>query len=178
MKGDAKMSDFPDYEKAMKAFLADGADNATAAMKPVAEAQDKLSKIALAAAKDGIAESQSWTNAAMAALEPLTKPVTTPAELAAASTEFARSHMHAAPKHLAAFADIAKAAQMATLDVMLDAGRTGMGVAAARPEPTAKTDAPTTAASKAPVNPQATKKTRAKPKAANPAKADAKPTEN
>jgi hypothetical protein len=143
------MSHGPDYEKAMRAFMADGADNANAAMRPVAETQARLSKIALAATKDGIAASQSWTNEVIAAFEPLANPAVTPAELAAASTEFARSQMQAAPKHVAAFADITKAAHKATLDVMLDAGRAGMAAVSTTATPTtetAATEAPTTEA--------------------------------
>jgi thiol:disulfide interchange protein len=201
------MSHGPDYEKAMRAFMADGADNANAAMRPVAETQARLSKIALAATKDGIAASQSWTNEVIAAFEPLANPAVTPAELAAASIEFARSQMQAAPKHVAAFADIAKAAHKATLDVMLDAGRAGMAAVsttatpttetAATEAPTTETAAPMTAApagkaqeatlkkatvknatvKKATVKKATGKKAGTQPKAAKPAKAAAVETE-
>lgn len=196
------MSHGPDYEKAMRAFMADGADNANAAMRPVAETQARLSKIALAATKDGIAASQSWTNEVIAAFEPLANPAVTPAELAAASTEFARSQMQAAPKHVAAFADITKAAHKATLDVMLDAGRAGMAAVsttatpttetAATEAPTTETAAPMTAApagkaqeatvknatvKKATVKKATGKKAGTQPKAAKPAKAAAVETE-
>jgi thiol:disulfide interchange protein len=182
--------------------MADGADNANAAMRPVAETQARLSKIALAATKDGIAASQSWTNEVIVALEPLANPAATPAELAAASTEFARSQMQAAPKHVAAFADIAKAAHKATLDVMLDAGRAGMAAVsttatpttetAATEAPTTETAAPMTAApagkaqeatvknatvKKATVKKATGKKAGTQPKAAKPAKAAAVETE-
>jgi hypothetical protein len=196
------MSHGLDYEKAMRAFMADGADNANAATKPVAETQARLSKIALAATKDGIAASQSWTNEVIAALEPLANPAATPAELAAASTEFARSQMQAAPKHVAAFADIAKAAHKATLDVMLDAGRAGMAAVSTTATPTtetAATEAPTTeiaapmtaapagkaqeatvkkaTVKKATVKKATGKKAGTQPKAAKPAKAAAAETE-
>ena len=196
------MSHGPDYEKVMRAFMADGADNANAAMKPVSETQARLSKIALAATKDGIAASQSWTNEVIAALEPLANPAATPAELAAASTEFARSQMQAAPKHVAAFADIAKAAHKATLDVMLDAGRAGMAAVSTTATPTtetAATEAPTTeiaapmtaapagkaqeatvkkaTVKKATVKKATGKKAGTQPKAAKPAKAAAAETE-
>jgi hypothetical protein len=62
-------------------------------------------------------------NETIAALDTFAKPVEKPADIAAASTEFAKAQAEAAPKHLASFADVAKKAQVETAEIILKAGK-------------------------------------------------------
>jgi hypothetical protein len=62
-------------------------------------------------------------NETMDAIDRLAKAGPAATDLAAASSEFAAEQAKAMPKHMAAFVDIAKAAQAEAMDVMLSAGQ-------------------------------------------------------
>ena len=117
------MFTFADYTKAMEKFVSASPFEMADNLKPYVDYQTKLSQVAFDAAKRNIEISQAWMNETVAALDAFAKPVEKPADLAAASTEFAKAQVAAAPKHLASIADVAKKAQVDTAEIMLKAGK-------------------------------------------------------
>jgi hypothetical protein len=111
-----------DYKQAMdKMAVATPADVAEA-MKPLADCQAKFSQITLDVAKKNLAAGQAMVNETMEALDRFSKAGPAANDFVAASTEFVSERAKAMPKHIAAFADIAKTAQAEVMDVMLSAG--------------------------------------------------------
>ena len=117
------MFTFADYTKALEKFVSASPFEMADSLKPVVDYQTKLSQVAFDAAKKNIEISQTWMNETVAAFDAFAKPVEKPADLAAASTEFAKAQVEAAPKHLASIADVAKKAQVDTAEIMLKAGK-------------------------------------------------------
>jgi len=112
-----------DYAKTMEKFVTASPFEMAESLKPLADYQTKLSQIAFDSAKKNIEISQTWMNETIAALDGFAKPFEKPADLAAASTEFAKAQVEAAPKHLASMADVAKKAQVDTAEIILKAGK-------------------------------------------------------
>jgi hypothetical protein len=112
-----------DYKKALDKMAAATPADMAEAMKPMADYQAKLSQITLDAAKKNLAAGQAMVNETMDALDRLAKAGPAATDMAAASSEFAAKQAKAMPKHMAAFVDIAKAAQAEAMDVMLSAGQ-------------------------------------------------------
>jgi hypothetical protein len=112
-----------DYKKALDKMAAATPADMAEAMKPMADYQAKLSQITLDAAKKNLAAGQAMVNETMDALDRLAKAGHEATDMAAASSEFAAEQAKAMPKHMAAFVDIAKAAQAEAMDVMLSAGQ-------------------------------------------------------
>jgi hypothetical protein len=117
------MFTFADYTKAMEQFVSATPFEIAENMKPFVDYQAKLSQVAFDAAKKNVEIGQTWVNETIAALDTFAKPVEKPADIAAASTEFAKAQAEAAPKHLASFADVAKKAQVETAEIILKAGK-------------------------------------------------------
>ncbi len=117
------MFTFADYTKAMEKFVSASPFEMADNLKPFIDYQTKLSHVAFDAAKKNIEIGQTWMNETIVALEAFAKPVEKPADLAAASTEFAKVQVEAAPKHLASIAEVAKKAQVDTAEIMLKAGK-------------------------------------------------------
>jgi hypothetical protein len=117
------MFTFADYTKAMEQFVSATPFEMAENMKPFVDYQAKLSQVAFDAAKKNVEIGQTWVNETIAALDAFAKPVDKPADIAAASTEFAKAQAEAAPKHLASFADVAKKAQVETAEIILKAGK-------------------------------------------------------
>jgi hypothetical protein len=117
------MFTFADYTKAMEQFVSATPFEMAENMKPFVDYQAKLSQVAFDAAKKNVEIGQTWVNETIAALDAFAKPVEKPADIAAASTEFAKAQAEAAPKHLASFADVAKKAQVETAEIILKAGK-------------------------------------------------------
>jgi hypothetical protein len=112
-----------DYTKAFEKFSTASPFEMADNFKPFIEYQTKLSQVAFDAAKKNIEISQTWLNDTITALDAFAKPVEKPADFAAASTEFAKAQVEAAPKHLASIADVAKKAQVDTAEIILKAGK-------------------------------------------------------
>jgi hypothetical protein len=117
------MFTFADYTKAMEKFVSATPFEVAENMKPFVEYQAKLSQVAFDAAKKNVEIGQAWVNETIEALDTFAKPAEKPADVAAASTEFAKAQVEAAPKHIASFADVAKKAQVETAEIMLNAGK-------------------------------------------------------
>jgi len=84
------MFTFADYTKAMEKFVSATPFEVAENMKPFVEYQAKLSQVAFDAAKKNVEIGQAWVNETIEALDTFAKPAEKPADVAAASTEFAR----------------------------------------------------------------------------------------
>jgi hypothetical protein len=117
------MFTFADYTKAVEKFVSSTPFEVAENVKPFIEYQAKLSQVAFDAAKKNVEISQAWVNETISAFDEFSKPVEKPADIAAASTEFAKAQAEAAPKHFASFAEVAKKAQVETAEIILNAGK-------------------------------------------------------
>lgn len=87
------------------------------------ELTEQLSGVALGAAAKSNEISTKWTNDTLAKLEEMSKAKSEPADYATAMSDFASASVEAATANMAAFADIAKKAQMETVELMMAAGK-------------------------------------------------------
>ena len=88
-----------------------------------AEFSGKMAKIALSAAEKNAELSQAWTKDTLGKLETATEVQKDPSDYAKAVSDVASSQAQSAPEHIAAFAEVAKKAQMDTIELMLAAGK-------------------------------------------------------
>jgi hypothetical protein len=119
----AKTQDFTTMMKDMMgAFPMD-----TAAMedafKTTAALNEKLSGVALEAAEKSFELSNKWTKDTLSKLGDVSKAKAEPADYAKSITDFASGSVEVAAEHMAAFAEIAKKAQMDTVELMMAAGK-------------------------------------------------------
>ena len=115
-----------DFTKAIENFFAAAPVDMSAfndIAKNTAEFNSKLSQIALKAAEQNAEISNTWTQETLAKMEELTSVQKDPADYAKAISEFAASQAQASPEHVAAFAEIAKKAQMETVELMMAGGK-------------------------------------------------------
>lgn len=111
------------FEDAFSAFKFD--QNATnEAYKSVAEFNEKLAKISLQAAEQNAELSAKWTKETISKLSNVAKAKADPAEAAKAVADFAQEQAQVSPEHVAQFAEIAKQAQLATVELFMEAGKT------------------------------------------------------
>lgn len=93
------------------------------AFKNVAEFNSKFSSIVLNAAEKNAELSQAWTKETLKKLQDVTKPHADPADYAKAIADVTTASAQATPDHLAAFAEVAKKAQMDAIELMTTAGK-------------------------------------------------------
>ena len=84
---------------------------------------EKLSAVNLDAAHKSTELSAKWASETLAKMQDLTKAKKEPADYAKSVTDFASTSAEAAAEHMAAFAEIAKAVQTQTLELMMAAGK-------------------------------------------------------
>ncbi len=84
---------------------------------------EKLSGVALTAAEKSAELSSKWTKETLAKLTDVSKAKTDPADYAKAVTDFASANAEVAAENIAAFAEIAKAVQSQTVELMMAAGK-------------------------------------------------------
>ncbi len=120
------MANTQDFNTAIKdmmgAFPAD-----MSAMNDVFKTQaafsEKLTKLALEAAKKSTEISTKWTNETIARTGDVTKTKDDPADYGKSVNDFATAQSELMTKNLAAFADVAKKVQMDTVELMMAAGK-------------------------------------------------------
>lgn len=120
------MSKTPDPLEYFKAIMNDGmmdVNSASAMFAGASEYAAKLSKIALEAAEKSAELSNAWTKQSLKKLEAFGEPLSEPTQIAKISSEIAAAQAQEAPEHLAKFAEVAKSAQMATIELLMSAGR-------------------------------------------------------
>lgn len=110
------------FKDVMGAFPVD-----TAAMentfKTTASLNEKLSSVAIDAARKSADISGKWTKETLAKLSDMSKAKQEPADYAKAMTDFASASAEVAAEHMAAFAEVAKKVQMETVELMMAAGK-------------------------------------------------------
>ncbi|SLN45563.1 hypothetical protein ROA7450_02204 [Roseovarius albus] len=93
------------------------------AFKNQAALSEKLSGVALSAAEKSAELSSKWTKETLAKLTDVSKAKADPADYAKAVTDFASANAEVAAENIAAFAEIAKAVQTQTVELMMAAGK-------------------------------------------------------
>lgn len=87
------------------------------------ELGSKLSKIALIAAEKNAEISSAWTKETLTKLEGASVVQKEAADYAKVASDFASSQAQTSPEHIAAFAEVAKKAQMETIELMMALGK-------------------------------------------------------
>ena len=111
------------FKDAMAAFPID-ASAAEGAFKTTADLNEKISTVALTAAKDSTEISTKWAQDTLKGLSDVSKAKSQPTDYTQALTDFVSDYSKAATEHMTAFAEIAKKAQADTLELMTAAGKT------------------------------------------------------
>jgi len=93
------------------------------AFKTTATLSEKLSGVALEAAKKSTELSASWTKDTLSKMTEMSKAKAEPADYAKSMTEFASAQAEVTAENMAAFAEIAKKVQMDTVELMMAAGK-------------------------------------------------------
>lgn len=138
-----KTPDYMDYFKSMMSGDMMDAKSAGAMFASASEYTAKLNRIALEAAEKSAELSNEWTKESLQKLEAFGEPISEPTELAKITSEIAAAHAHEAPEQLAKFAEVAKAAQMATIELLMSAGKEAQSEVAAAAKKTAAKHAKT-----------------------------------
>ena len=84
---------------------------------------ERVAKVALEAAEKSSEISAKWTKETLSKVGALTKVKEEPADYKKAVSDFAAAAAEMAAENLAAFAEVAKKAQMETVELMLAAGK-------------------------------------------------------
>lgn len=93
------------------------------AFKTTATLSEKLSSVALEAAKKSTELSATWTKDTLAKMADMSKAKAEPADYAKALSDFATAQAEIATENANAFAEIAKKVQMDTVELMMAAGK-------------------------------------------------------
>ena len=97
-------------------FYQDAFDN-SAAMN------EKMTKVALQAVQQSADISNKWTKETLGKISTISKAKTDPADYAKALTDFASAQAEATAENIAAFAEVAKKAQMETVELVMAEGK-------------------------------------------------------
>jgi len=112
-----------EYTKNMEKFTSQNPFFSTGSVDSVLEFNSKLSKIALDTFKKNAELSQEWSKETLNALENLTKTQKNPSDYSKVINDFITQQTQSSPKHLAELAEIAKKAQLDTIDLYMTAGK-------------------------------------------------------
>jgi hypothetical protein len=93
------------------------------AMKSLMDYNSKFGKIALDTVKKNTELSQTWAKESLSALDPFVKSTEKPEDFMKIATDYMSSQTQSTPKHIAEFAEVAKKAQLETIDLMMKAGK-------------------------------------------------------
>ena len=117
------MFNFEDYSKNFEKIMAQSPIKVDEAMKSVMEYNTKLGKIALDTLKKNAELSQAWTKESLTSLDPFVKGSEKPEDFMKMTNDYVTSQAQSTPKHMAEFAEVAKKAQLETIDLMMKAGK-------------------------------------------------------
>ncbi len=93
------------------------------AFKTTAAFNEKMSKVALDAAATSAELSSKFAKETITKMTSVTKAQKEPADYSKAVTDFASAQAESAAEHMAAFAEVAKKAQMETVELLMAAGK-------------------------------------------------------
>lgn len=120
------MTNTPDFAKMFQDMFS-GKMGDTKAMndmvKDAAEFGAKFNKIALETAEKNAELSTAWVKESLGKYSAFTKTQGEPADYAKVVSEVVSAQAQATPEHVAKFAEVAKSAQMATVELMMAAGK-------------------------------------------------------
>lgn len=115
-----------DFTKAMQDMISNSPFDTKAfqnTFKSTAVLGEKMTKVALEAAEKSNEISSKWTKDAIAKVGAVSKVKDEPTDYSKAMSDFASAAAEMASENLAAFAEVAKKAQMETVELMLAAGK-------------------------------------------------------
>ena len=92
-------------------------------VRDAAEFGAKFNKIALDTAEKNAELANAWMKDSLGKYAAFTKVQAEPADYAKVASEVATAQAQATPEHVAKFAEVAKSAQMATVELMMAAGK-------------------------------------------------------
>ncbi len=119
----AKTQDFTAVFKDMLGAFPVDTKAVEEAFKSQTTLAEKLSGVSIDAAQKSTELSAKWAADTLKKIEELSKAKAEPADYAKSMTDFASTSAEAAAEHMAAFAEIAKAVQSQTLELMMAAGK-------------------------------------------------------
>jgi len=117
------MFTFDEYTKNIEKFTNQNPFFSTKSIDSVLEFNSKLSKIAIDTFKKNSEITQEWSKETLTALEKLTKTQKNPNDYTKVVNDFVVEQSQSSPKHLAEYAEIAKKAQLDTIDLYMTAGK-------------------------------------------------------
>ena len=120
------MANTQDFTAMMKDMMGAFPVDTTAmedAFKTTATLNEKLSTVAIDAAKKSSEISTKWTKDTLSKMSDISKAKAEPADYAKAMTDFASAQAEMAAEHMSAFAEVAKKVQMETVELMMAAGK-------------------------------------------------------
>jgi hypothetical protein len=119
----AKQTDFTKLFADMTAAFPVDMTAFNEAMKNSAAYAEKMSKVALDAAATSTELSSKYAKETITKMGTVTKAQKEPADYTKAVTDFASAQAESTAEHLAAFAEVAKKAQMETVELLMAAGK-------------------------------------------------------
>ena len=117
------MFNFEDYTKNFEKIMSQSPFKIDDAMKSMMDYNTRVGKIALDTVKKNTELSQSWAKESLAALDPFVKGTDKPEEFMKIASDYVSTQTQSTPKHMAEFAEVAKKAQLETIDLMMKAGK-------------------------------------------------------
>jgi len=120
------MTNTPDYSKMFQDMFAGKFGDTKAVndmVKDAAEFGAKFNKIALETAEKNAELSTAWMKDSLTKFDAFTKVQAEPADYAKVTADVVSAQAQATPEHVAKFAEVAKSAQMATVELMMAAGK-------------------------------------------------------
>lgn len=93
------------------------------AFKNTAEFNEKVASVALTAAEKNAELTSKWTSETLTKISDLAKAKADPAEYAKAVTDFASKQAEVTAENLAAYAEVAKKAQMDAVELLMATGK-------------------------------------------------------
>ena len=117
------MFTFDEYTKNIEKFTNQNPFFSTNSIESALEFNSKLSEIAIDTFKKNAEITQEWSKETLGALEKLTKTQKNPSDYTKVVNDFVVEQSQSSPKHLAEYAEIAKKAQLDTIDLYMTAGK-------------------------------------------------------
>ena len=117
------MFTFDDYTKNFEKFSTQNPFMSSHSLDSIFEFNSKLSKIALDTLKKSAELSQDWSKETLNSLDTFTKTHKNPSDYSKVINDFVTQQTQSSPKHIAEFAEIAKKAQLDTIDLYMSAGK-------------------------------------------------------
>ena len=111
-----------DFTSAFEKFFTASPVNYSDMVKNMVETNTKFAEIAMETAKKNAELSQAWASETFSEVESLMKASAEPAEFKKVATDFISSQAKSSSEHMSAFAEVAKNAQMETVELMLATG--------------------------------------------------------